>query len=97
MRICGVNKTRSAVFPKAVSCRMKWRAVLVCVWLLVAVVSAQEEEGEKAEKTASGPKKPPFREPSYPEGDVYFVETFTDAKKVWKRFDISRLSVYADE
>ena len=57
----------------------------MCVWLMVAVVSTQEES-EKAEKPASGPKKPVFREPSYPEGDVYFVETFTDAKKVWKRF-----------
>ena len=51
-----------------------------------------QEEGEKAEKTASGPKKPVFSEPSYPEGDVYFVETFTDAKKVWKRFEILELS-----
>ena len=64
---------------------MKWQAVLVCVWLMAAVVSTQEES-EKAEKTTSGPKKPVFREPGYPEGDVYFVETFTDAKKVWKRF-----------
>ena len=57
--------------------------------LLATAATAQEEEEEEGTeetpKTSSGPKKPVFQEPSYPSGDVYFVETFTDAAKVWKR------------
>lgn len=61
--------------------RMKLQ-LLLWVCLLLAVAPTRQE-GE--EKTGSGPKKPVFREPSYPSGDVHFVETFTDTEKVWKR------------
>lgn len=65
-------------------CRtMKLLAVWLCVFLLVTVVWTQEE-GEESERT--GPPKPVFQEPSYPSGDVYFVETFTHATEVWDRF-----------
>ena len=59
---------------------------MFCACLLATVVSAQEE-GAGSEKKSGGPKKPAFQEPSYPAGDVYFVETFTDADKVWRRFE----------
>ena len=70
---------------------MKLR-VLVCICLLVAVAAAQGEEGEGEgeEKPSTGPKQPEFVEPTYPMGDVYFVETFTDAEKVWKRLKRQR-------
>lgn len=59
----------------------------LCVLLLTAVSAQEEEEDEATEeetpKTSGGPRKPVFQEPSYPSGDVYFVETFTDAAKVW--------------
>lgn len=57
----------------------------------MAAVSAQEEDEVEEEateepvKTSTGPRRPEYREPSYPSGDVYFVETFSDAEKVWKR------------
>ena len=64
----------------------------VSLLLLAAAVSAQEEEEEEEEgategpgKTSSGPRKPVFKEPSYPSGDVYLVETFTDSAEVWER------------
>lgn len=63
---------------------MNLSALYVCLLVAVAVVTSQEET-EELEKTLSGPKRPAFHEPTYPAGDVYFVETFTDADKVWKR------------
>ena len=54
---------------------------------MAAAASAQEEE-EEGEKTSSGPRKPVFKVPSYPSGDVYFMETFTDADKVWERCSV---------
>ena len=58
--------------------------VVWCVCVLVVVVRAQEEEG--GTPPSSDRPKPVFKEPSYPEGDVYFVETFTNYDKVWTRF-----------
>ena len=70
--------------------KMRFRGVwwwpLLCLLFVAAVSTQEEEETEKEEvKASSGPKKPVFREPNYPSGDVYFVETFTDSDKVWKR------------
>ena len=57
--------------------------VLVCVCLLVTVRAEEEEEGEQK---SSGPKRPIFKEPTVPSGDVYFMETFSDEEAVWKRY-----------
>ena len=51
---------------------------------MVAVATEEEDEDVKA-VPGGGPKRPQFREPTYPEGDVYFVETFNDEAAVWKR------------
>ena len=63
--------------------------VLVCV-CLVMVVRAQEEEGEQK---SSGPKRPTFKEPEMPSGDVYLVETFSDEEAVWKRHAVCAVCV----
>ena len=65
---------------------MKSHAVCLCALLLASVVAAQEDE-EATEKESPGPRKRAFQEPTYPSGDVYFVETFTNADKVWDRWE----------
>ena len=52
---------------------------------MVAVAAEEEEEEDVTKAPGGGPKRPQFRAPTYPEGDVYFVETFNDEAAVWKR------------
>jgi len=55
-----------------------WRSWIVLA-LCLSLVMAQEEEKEK-------PTKLPFRPPSRPSGDVYFVEPFVDPDEVWRKW-----------
>lgn len=65
--------------PWSASCRYQmWRSWIVLA-LCLSLVMAQEEEEEK-------PTKLPFRPPSRPSGDVYFVEPFVNPDEVWRKW-----------